>query len=297
MDLNLLTALDCLLTEGSVVAAAEKMHLSPSAMSRTLGRIREELNDPVLVRAGRKLVPTPRAEALRESVREVVERANSLLRSGLSLDLETLEKTFVIRASDGFVAQFGSLLLERLHESAPLVRVVFAPEGQEDVEALREGRVDLDIGVAGQTGPEIRIQRLFRDHYVGVVRNGHPLSRGRMTLRKYAEAGHIGVSRRGRLESPIDRELESRGYRRRVVAVVASFGEVMSIVRASDLVAAVPYVLAGVESGGVHFFPLPVSTDVITVSHMWHPRLEADPAHIWLRQCVREIVRSVELPG
>lgn len=295
MDLNLLTALDCLLTEGSVVAAAEKMHQSPSAMSRTLGRIREELNDPVLVRAGRKLVPTPRAEAMRESVREVVEQANSLLRSGRPLDLKTLERTFIIRAGEGFVASFGSRLLERLRKSAPLVRVVFAPEGREDVEALREGRVELDIGVAGQTGPEIRIQRLFRDRYVGVVRKGHPLSGGRLTLRKYADAEHIGVSRRGRMESPVDKELESRGYRRRVVAVVASFGEAMSIVRASDLVAAVPYVLAGVESGGVHFFPLPVSTDVITVSHMWHPRLEADPAHLWLRQCVREITRTVEL--
>ncbi len=296
MDLNLLTALDCLLTEGSVVAAAEKMHQSPSAMSRTLGRIREELNDPVLVRAGRKLVPTPRAEAMRESVREVVEQANSLLRSGRPLDLKTLERTFIIRAGEGFVASFGSRLLERLRKSAPLVRVVFAPEGREDVEALREGRVELDIGVAGQTGPEIRIQRLFRDRYVGVVRKGHPLSGGRLTLRKYADAEHIGVSRRGRMESPVDKELESRGYRRRVVAVVASFGEAMSIVRASDLVAAVPYVLAGVERGGVHFFPLPVSTDVITVSHMWHPRLEADPAHLWLRQCVREITRTVEQP-
>lgn len=294
MDLNLLTALDCLLTEGSVVAAAEKMNLSPSAMSRTLGRIREELNDPILVRAGRKLVPTPRAEGIRASVREVVERANSLLRAGRPIDLKMLEKTFVIRASDGFVANFGSRLLESLRQSAPLVRVVFAPEGREDVEALREGRVDLDIGVAGHTGPEIRIQRLFRDRYVGVIRHGHPLGRGRVSLRKYADAEHLGVSRRGRMESPIDRELESRGYRRKVVAVVASFGEAMSIIRTSDLVAAVPYSLTGVGQGSVISFPLPVPTEAITVSHMWHPRLEADPAHLWLRQCVREVTRPVE---
>ncbi|PTX96114.1 hypothetical protein DB345_09965 [Spartobacteria bacterium LR76] len=148
---------------------------------------------------------------------------------------------------------------------------------------LTEGRVELYIGVVGQTGPEIRIQRLFRDRYIGVVRNRPPLSGDHITLRKYADAEHIGVSRRGSLESPVDREIESRGYRSRLVAIVASFGEAMNIVLASDLVAAVSSVLAGVENEDVHFFPLPVSTDVITVAHMWHLRLKADRAHLWLR--------------
>src|ERR1700761_8864746 len=112
LDLNLLTALDILLSEGSVGGAARRLNLSASAMSRTLARIREAAGGPLLVRAGRSLVPTPRAEELRKRVREVVEAAQAVLRADAPLDLASLERIFIIRANDGFVEVIGARLIQ-----------------------------------------------------------------------------------------------------------------------------------------------------------------------------------------
>lgn len=181
LDLNLLVALDVLLSEGSVVRAAERMHLSPPAMSRTLARIRHLLGDPILVRAGRGLVPTPRAEALRERLRLLIEDAQSLVRADPSLDLAALDRIFTIRANDGLVGAFGARMAASMLMVAPRVRLRFVPEGDEDVGALRDGRIDLDIGAMGGDGPELRVQTLFQDRFVGIVRSGHRLAGGNVT--------------------------------------------------------------------------------------------------------------------
>jgi DNA-binding transcriptional LysR family regulator len=107
-DFNLLVTLDAVLTEGSVVRAAKRLRLSPSAMSRALTRVRDEMGDPLLVRAGRGLVPTPRAAALREPVRKLVEEIGAILRPVEAIDLSALSRTFTIRTSDGFVENFGA---------------------------------------------------------------------------------------------------------------------------------------------------------------------------------------------
>ena len=288
MDLNLLRHLDVLLSEGSVAVAAERMNLSPSAMSRTLGRIREAFSDPILVRAGQKLVPTPRAEALRDPVHHAVELAMALLGSDETLDLSTLDRTFIIRANETFVSSFGARLIGITSTSAPCVRLCFTGEGREDVAAMREATVDLDIGVLGNTGPEVRLQALFHDTFVGVVRKDHPLTKGTITPERFAAEFHISTSRRGLMRGPIDRELEARGLKRRVLAVVPSPSEALMIARTSDLVAAVPNRLTSFSREGMFTFPLPITTETITVSQMWHPRLDADPAHRWLRGCIHQ---------
>ena len=175
-DLGLLPALDALLNEASVVRAARKVGLSPSAMSRTLDRLRAATDDPLLVRAGRGFVLTPRAEALRDRVRRVTSDAVSLLRpDGELLDLGSLARTFAIRANDGFVEVAGARLVATARAAAPGVRLHFVPKLDKDARLLREGAVDLEIGVLGESGPEIRVQALFRDRFIGVARRGHPL--------------------------------------------------------------------------------------------------------------------------
>src|SRR5437868_2549252 len=124
-DLNLLATLDVLLAEGSVARAAERLHLSPSAMSRALARLRETTGDPLLVRAGRGLVPTPRALVLREQVRGLVDGAQAVLRPERRLRLRQLARTFTLRSSDGFAENFGAALLARLATQAPGVRLCF----------------------------------------------------------------------------------------------------------------------------------------------------------------------------
>ena len=125
-DLNLLFTLDALLAEGSVARAAQRLHLSPSAMSRALARLRKVTGDPLLVRAGRSLVPTPRAIELRERVQRLVDEAQSLLRPVEQLDLSQLVRTFTLRTSDGFAETFGPALITRV---AAEQDVVFSFEG------------------------------------------------------------------------------------------------------------------------------------------------------------------------
>jgi DNA-binding transcriptional LysR family regulator len=286
LDMNLLVTLDTLLSEGSVSGAAQRMNLSAPAMSRQLTRIRHLLGDPILVRAGRGLVPTPRAEALRARLRHLIQEADALVR-GDEIDLATLERTFVLRSNDGFVGTFGAALARAASEQAPRARLRFAPQGEEDVEALREGKVDVDIGVIGAMGPEVRLQALFHDRYIGVVRPEHPLARGRVTAKRFAAFPHVSVSRRGRFEGPVDVALAAVGLKRAVSVAVASFADALAIVRVSDYVVFIPARLTEPARRGLHAFELPVRTDALAISLAWHPRFDADPAHRWLRSCLR----------
>lgn len=294
-DFNLLVALDALLAEGSVAGAARRTGLSTSAMSRTLGRLRATTGDPLLVRAGRQMVPTPHAQAIRERARDAVLEIRTLLSPAVSeLNLSTLERVFSIRANEGFVEAFGPGLIAAAAGEAPRVSLHFAPKIEKDSRYLREGLVDLEIGVVENMGPEIRLQALFRDHFIGVVRAGHPLLYGpAVTAKQYASYGHVVASRRGRAHGPVDDALAELGLARKVVSVVPGFPAALAVAMASDLIALLPasYLPAPPAGGkaGQAFgtFELPVPTQVITISQMWHPRLETDPAHRWLRQLVR----------
>lgn len=290
-ELSLLAALDVLLAEGSVAGAAARMHLSPPAMSRILGQIREAFGDPILVRAGRGLVPTPKAEALRQRVHVLVESARTLLAAETELDLARLDRLFTLRATDTFVGAFGGRLSALTQRQAPRVRLRFAPQGEESVVALREGQVDLDVGVLGETGPEIVVEPLLEDRFVGVVRAGHPLADGAMTPERFAREKHVSASRRGRLHGPVDTALAARGLTREVVVVVPTFADALLLVRQSDLVATVPQRLTETARQGLASFALPTPTDPVTISLAWHPRFAADPAHRWLRACLHDVCR------
>jgi DNA-binding transcriptional LysR family regulator len=293
-DLNLLIALDALLNDASVAGAARRLGLSASAMSRTLTRLRETIGDPLLVRAGRRMVLTPCAEALRERTHQTVHEARALLRpSGPEPDIARLQRTFTIRANGGFVESFGAALIDATISAAPMVRLRFAPKIEKTPAYLRDGSADLEIGVVGNMGPEVRVQALFRDHYVGVVRIGHPLTEGPMTPARYAAASHVVASRRGRASGPVDAALALLGLERDVVAVVPGFPAALAIARTSDLVALLPgSYLPAAQPGGCWVFPLPVTVESLTISQMWHPRAEADPAHRWLRQLVLAVCRA-----
>lgn len=289
-DLNLLVTLDVLLAEGSVARAGQRLRLSPSAMSRALARLRVTTGDPLLVRAGRGLVPTPRALELREQVGHLVQGAEAALRPAGKLELGELVRTFTLRTSDGFVENFGPELIARVSAEAPGVRLRFVPKPDKDSASLREGIVDLETGVVEDTtSPELRTQALFRDRFVGVVREGHPLCRGKMTLARYTAGRHIAVSRRGFEQGPIDGILEPLGTKRQIVVIVGGFATALALARDSDLIASVPERHTGNLRAGMRRFSLPFATPEITVSLLWHPRLDADPAHRWLRGVVREV--------
>lgn len=290
LDMNLIVALDLLLQEESVTRAAERMNLSAAAMSRTLSRIRDAIGDPILVRAGRDLVPTPRALELRSRVRALADEARFLLTSKQGLDLPSLERTFTIRTDDSLVGAFAAPLAELVQQQAPNARVRFVTQGTHNVASLREGSVDLEIAVIKDMGPEVKLQLLFQDHFVGVVRPDHVLTHAKVTAKRYASQLHIGASRRGKEWGPIDELLQAQGLRRKIALVVPSFYVAVATAAKSEMVASVPEYLTStaIELFGLHVFQIPLPVESVRLSQAWHPRFDADPAHRWLRDCVRK---------
>ncbi|MEH3121594.1 MAG: LysR family transcriptional regulator [Sphingomonas phyllosphaerae] len=296
LDLNLLTALDMLLAECSVSAAARRLGLSPSAMSCTLTRLRDATGDPLLVRAGRGLVPTPRALAMRDPVHDLVRDARIVLgpQAG-DIDLASIERTFVIRASEGFVEMFAAPLVAALTLAAPRARLRFAPKPDKDAGPLREGEIDLEVGVVGTSAPEVCLKLLFRDQFVGAARSDHPLLSEAITAVRYAACRHVTASRRGVFSGPVDAALAEVGLSRRTMVVVPSFSDALRIARATDLIALVPGLSFQSDNPALRdliAFPLPVPTPEIAISAMWHPRMYVDPVHRWFRGIVIDTCRG-----
>lgn len=207
------------------------------------------------------------------------------------IDLQQLDRTFTLRTSEGFVETFGPGILDRVSADAPGVRLRFLQKPHKDSVLLREGTVDLETGVVDKTtGPELRAQALFRDRWVGVVRMGHPLGQGPKTASRYASGKHISVSRGAPGADPIDHALKRLGIEREIVAFLeGGFASALALARFSDLIVAVPEHHTERLRTGMVAFPLPVALPEFTVSLLWHPRLEADAAHRWLRSCIREV--------
>jgi len=290
-DLNLLIALDALIEEGSVVGAARRMNLSAPAMSRTLGRIREALGDPVLVRAGRGLAPTPRALQLREQVRGVIEQAHLVFNAGREVDMMTLERTFSIRANDVFVGTYGGRMRELFKAQAPCSVLRFVPEGDGDDDAMEQGRIDLHISAAGKLSADTKVQNLFSTSFFGAAHEAHPIFAGEITAERFVAFDHIAVSRRGRWYGPIDEDLEVLGLSRRVAQIMPTFHSAIFAAADSDLILPqMPSVMLGrLERLGVplRLFELPIPVRSAIVVQAWHPRLDSDLAHRWLRRSIK----------
>ncbi|WP_218005756.1 LysR family transcriptional regulator [Actinomadura hibisca] len=292
MDLNLLVALDALLEEGSVTGAAQRLHLSEPAMSRTLGRIRKAMGDPVLVRSGRGMTPTPRALALRAEVHELVQRAHTVFASGGGFDPGSLTGSFSVQAEEGTVAVIGGPLLERVARQAPGVTLRFLGEGPRDTGALRRDAVDLEVGVVGAAGAETRVEPLLEDRFVCVVRPGHPLAKGTATVAEWAAMTHFTVSRRGLLTGPADELLAGMGLARRLAGTAPTVPASLFMALDTDLVG-----YAGgrlhrrlIERLGLVAVPVPLDLPPVTLALAWHARYDEDAAHAWLRGLVRETV-------
>lgn len=293
LDLNLLLTLDVLIQEGSVVGAARRLNLSTPAMSRSLARIRDAVGDPVLVRSGRGLAPTPRALELREQVRNVVEQAQAVFTAfSQDINLATLTRVFTLRANDVFVGGYGGRLREHLRRHAPRTVLRFVSEGEEDTDAL-SGDADLYIGSSQKFGADIKVQSLFTTSFCGLARNEHAIFKGDITPQRFAACDHVSVSRRGRSQGPIDLALADMGLARHVSLITPTFHAAIFALADSDLLLpSMPeHLIPGVKRLGLPLraFPVPVPLAPVTVVQAWPPRLDSDPAHRWLRQTIKQV--------
>ncbi|GGS91750.1 MULTISPECIES: LysR family transcriptional regulator [Streptomyces] len=292
MDLNLLRVLDALLQEHSVTRAAERLGSSQAAVSRALARLRRTVGDPLLVRAGQGLVPTPRAVELREEVGALLRSCDRVLRPGAGFDSAHLRRTFTVQAADLMLVGVAGSLTERIHAEAPQVDVVFLPEAVEGGPGLRQGWVDVELGVLGHLDPEIQTRPLTRMPLVGIARSGHPLFDGPIDARRFAAADHIGISRLGKRLGPIDSALAALGLRRRTAVVVPSHTSAMMLARDTDLVALSPagWLPDTVAALGLRTFPVPLDLEPLHLGMAWHPRNATDPGHRWFREHVASAV-------
>ena len=296
LDFNLLPALDALLEENSVGAAADRLNLSAPAMSRTLSRIRRTTGDQILVRTGRTMTPTPYAVRVREQVHALVRQAQDLLAAERELDLGALTRTFTLQAHDAISTAIGPLLLEKVNAVAPRVTLRLLPEAAVDTLDLRYGRVDLELGSTTPEQPEISWQTLADDHLVLAMRAGHPLGTAPLSLAGYAAARHIAVSRRGRLHGHVDELLAADGLRRQVAATAPTTTAALYYLRESDLVAMIPARMCQplVAALGLRTAPLPFELPAVPVIAAWHQRYDDDLAHQWLRTIAGTAVSEVE---
>ncbi|MFB7619644.1 LysR family transcriptional regulator [Kitasatospora sp. NPDC056181] len=300
IDANLAIALDALLAEHSVTRAAARLHTSPAAMSRTLARLRRILQDPLLVRAGQTMVPTPRAEALREEAAAVVRGLGALLSPGASVDPAGLRCTFTLQAADLVGSALAPGLLQQARQEAPGVSFRIRAEELEAGPALRDGRIDLEIGSIDHVDPETRVEELVGLRMMAAVRPGHPLTEGPLTPARLAAAEHVAVSRRGRFTGPLDTALAEQDLHRQVGVVLPSHLAAMTLAARSDVVCLVPAALPGAapsplthDAGalGLHLLDIPLALPPVTIGMAWHPRHTADGAHHWLRNAVRRALR------
>ncbi|MGO4194041.1 LysR family transcriptional regulator [Rhizobium sp. YAF28] len=295
LDLNLLVALDALLRERSVSAAARRLGLSTSAMSRTLSRLRTALGDPILVPAGRGMVATPHALAIAEDVHSLKEAVKAVLSPPSTVEIREVRRDFTIRANEAFVLIFAAGLSAAVANAAPGIRLRFAPRSDKDVQSLRDAAVDLDIGVLPTESGELRCQTLFEDRYVGLARTGHPIfDADEITVESYAAWGHVLFSPHADFAGPVDRALAELGVHRDVRLIVPSFPAVIAVAAASDLIGAIPNSYRkSAATSQIRTFDLPVAVPGFDIVQAWHPRMDADPVHRWLRALIFETFKSM----
>jgi DNA-binding transcriptional LysR family regulator len=285
-DLGLLVNLDALLQESSVSAAARRVGLSTPAMSHALARIRVRLNDPVLVRSGRGMRLTPRAEGLKARVRSVVSEAARALEPERPFVALELSSTFVINASDYVLAVLGPAVDRILSSEAPRLRLRFVQNTRDDARDLRDGGSDLAVGIYGDLPQEMRSKLLLTDRFVCVVRRGQATPGKRLSLEEFIRRPHIQVAPRGSVGGYIDDVLRERGRERFVARAVPYFLTAMQLASQTDYVLTVGERIAVqlAPTFGLHVLEAPLELRPYALSLVWHPRFDADPAHRFLRE-------------
>ena len=294
-DLNLLIVLEALLQTNSVSAAAERLGISVPAASRALFRIRKTFNDPIFVRSGRSLVPTSRAQQLREDISGLLEQARKLIHDAPTQDIRSAERTFRVRCSEVIAGALAAPLFERISAEAPRVHLEFVAEESLPLDSLRSAHADMDIGGDPQLPSEIKIRRIASQELVALVRNGHPLLQRRMTAKAFTRYPHVSTQIQQIKFDEVDVALAQLQLKRRVAIVVPSFHAAAMTLLSTDCIATMPGLFAASfrQHLPVKPFTIPLKLPSVDARIAWHPRLDRDPAHAWLRQAAAEILQSL----
>ncbi len=296
LNLNALVALDALLTECNVTRAARRVGITQPAMSQTLARLRELFDDPILVRSGRGMKRSPRAEAMLLPLADALEAVEHAVQLGMRFEPKTSTRVFRIAMTDLHLTLTLPEMLARMAALAPGVRLEAQAISMRGLsERIASGAIDLALGFSISVGEKLRVQSLLSERYVCLVREGHKLSkRKRVTLADYAKHQHLANTPVEFVPSAMSDSALGFGSRTGIRASLPSLLALPAVVRSTDLVATVPETTlrAPLDFCGVVALPGPKELPPAVHSLWWHARFDKDPAHEWLRGVVVAAAKS-----
>ena len=293
IDANLLVALEALLRDEQVGAAAQRVGLSESAMSHALSRARELLGDPLLVRVGRRMTMTERARAIAPALREGVRLLASATATTSALDPSSVRRAVRIAATDFGHSVVGPALYQLLAREAPLVDLVFLPFAPTSLSLLASGEIDLAISKMVKLR-SLHAQLLIEEPFLCVARKGHPILRSRITPKQFAAYGHVLISPGGRVSGAVDKALLRRGLKRRVAYVSPTFLIAAQVVEKTDLLLTASKRNATTVASLLELatFPPPLALPPFLQGMLWHERQQHHPFLAWLRAKISELVKT-----
>jgi DNA-binding transcriptional LysR family regulator len=298
-DLNLLVAFDVLMRELNVTRAAEQMFVTQSAMSHILHRLRQQLDDPLLVKTPTGMKPTERALALIAPVRALLSEMEQLIQPPLEFEASTSQRRFVLAATDYLEFLLIPALTEAVDQIAPSIDLhVKRTEATFPVAQLENGSLDVVLGFGSVLNPptHLRCQTLFDDEMVCVVRQNHPIISAAPSLEDYIAVPHMLISWKGTPAGIIDQYLQEMGLERRIKLIVPNFLSAPLIVAQTDMILSLPYKLAKrfTKFVPLEIFPVPIQLPAYDLVMIWHPLHDKDPAHEWLRDKIMAIGRNID---
>lgn len=298
IDLNLLVALDALLTERSVTRAAARLSLSQSAMSAALARLRTLFGDPLLLRTAGGMLPTSRGAELAAPVKQVLEEIGRLVHQGEVFDPATATVRFTMAASDYVEFAILPQLVDYLERHAPRVRLEVQPSDYADIgKQLESGDVDLVVINASSAPGAVRSRPLYAERFVVVARHAHPRLKRTLSLDDFCAIDQVLLARRGHIFAgavQIDEMLAAQGRKRRIRLSVPHFLLVPELVAHSDMIAVLPERLARHYADRLQAFDLPLDVPHLTIAAVWHERTHRNPAQAWLRQALADLAQGVQ---
>jgi DNA-binding transcriptional LysR family regulator len=295
LDLNLLVVLEAIHAEGSLTRAAQRLHLSQPALSHALSRLREALDDPLFLRQGNRMVPTPRTQRLMGPLHEALGLIGDAVQEGARFDPARAQQEFRLGLRDVFEATTLPALLAHMAREAPGLRLASVRADRRELEAdLADGRLDIALDVLLPLAPDgdIRREPLSQDRLVVVARQQHPaLKRGKISLADYLAASHLLVSSRRRGPGFEDQELARLGHERHIVLRCQHYFAACRVVEGTDSLLTMPAQYAALANAGLGnvLVEMPVELPPLDVHLYWHASRENDPANRWLRGKVREL--------
>jgi DNA-binding transcriptional LysR family regulator len=301
IDLNLLAAFEVLMHERNVTKAADRLCLSQPAVSAALGRLRDALGDPLFVRTGRGIRPTPRALELVGPVNAALGMIRASLQNGSRFDPATSCRAFTLMLSDIGEIMYLPRLIARVKREAPGVRLFVRPLVRSIMaEELDFGSVDIALGFVDRVTVGLRAQPLFDESYACMVRHGHPRIRTRMSLRQFLDEWHLLVARKmssggGPMDGMVEKSLQEIGAVRKVAMSVPHFLAVPLIIAQTDLLVTAPIQLGEIyqKRGYTRLLPLPFPVPTFRVSQFWHSRFDHDAGNVWLRGILAELFKKL----